>query len=506
MKKTLSLLLALLMLLSIVPMASADEALPEVVVYMMGDKPTDCDAVMEKVNEILKAELGCTMSMNFIGWADWGTAYQLLLTGGNKIDLIYNASWASDKDYARKGAFMDLTDLVEEVAPELWDMIPMEAWDYATLPTDNGDIIYCIPTAYVTYTSTGIEYRQDLCNKYNLPVPDSIENAYLYQKGIKENCPEMYANMDGGTRSWEIMKLDNFFLHYEESVGVMIGSVKEDGETPSWAKVEKYISPDNEWFRQELEVAKQWADEGFWDRNLSSNPSDDVGGYFDEGMVAMSYNGLNIDKFSGTVGKAATNHEDWTIGFVPYGLKQGYVFNSSPTQDATAIPITSENPELALKVVELIYTNEELMQLISYGIEGVHYTIDETGAYKATDDASNFGQYAMNTWAWKRTDYMLDGAATEEGKVVDELKAKMAEATPIMPTGFSFDRSPVEAKVAAVEQVISQYLTPLRYGLTDDLDADLANFFEKANAAGLQEVQDEYIRQYQEYCIANGVE
>ena len=226
MKKTLSLVLALLMMLSIVPMASAEEALPEVVVYMMGDKPADCDMVMEKVNEILKKELGCTMSMNFVGWADWGTAYQLLLTGGNKIDLIYNASWASDKDYARQGAFMDLTDLVEENAPELWDMIPMEAWNFATIPTENGDVIYCIPTAYVNYTSTGIIYRQDLCEKYNLPAPDSIENAYLYQKGVKENCPEMFANMDGGTRSWEIMMLDNMFLQYDESAGIMIGSVK----------------------------------------------------------------------------------------------------------------------------------------------------------------------------------------------------------------------------------------------------------------------------------------
>ena len=147
MKKALSLLLVLVMCFGFMSIASAEEALPEVVVYMMGDKPADADMVMEKVNEILKAELGCTMSMNFIGWADWGTAYQLLLTGGNKIDLIYNASWASDKDYARQGAFMDLTDLVEEHAPELWDLIPMEAWDFATLPTEKGDIIYCIPTA-----------------------------------------------------------------------------------------------------------------------------------------------------------------------------------------------------------------------------------------------------------------------------------------------------------------------------------------------------------------------
>ena len=504
MKKTLSLLLALLMLLSIAPLASAEGTLPEVVVYMMGDKPTDCDQVMAKVNEILVEELGCTMSMNFIGWADWGTAYQLLLTGGNKIDLIYAAGWASDKDYARKGAFMDLTDLVEENAPELWDMIPMEAWDFATLPTDKGDIIYCIPTAYVNYTSTGIIYRQDLCEKYNLPVPNTLENAYLYQKGVKENCPEMFANMDGGTRSWEIMMLDNMFLHYEESVGVMIGAVKEEGETPSWAKAEKYISPDNEWFLQELQTAKAWADAGFWDRNLSANPIDSPSDYFTQGMLAMYYNGNNIDKFAGTNGTVYKDHPDWKVGFVPYGLKEGYVFHSSPTQDATAIPLNAQNPELALKVVELIYTNEELHHLFAYGLKDVHYTVED-GAYVATDAAANFGQYAMNTWAWKRTDFFLEGAATEEGAVVDQLKAEMAQATPIMPTAFTFDRSPVEAKVAAVEQVISQYLTPLRYGLTNDLEADLANFFEKANAAGLVEVQDEFIRQYQEYCTANGV-
>ena len=506
MKKTLSLLLALLMLLGVAPLASAEDPLPEVVVYMMGDKPADCDIVMEKVNEILKDKLGCTMSMNFVGWADWGTAYQLLLTGNNKIDLIYNASWASDKDYARKGAFMDLSDLVEEEAPELWEMIPMAAWDFATIPTEKGDIIYCIPTAYVTYTSTGILYRKDLCAKYGLPAPDSLENAYLYQKGIKENCPEMYANMDGGTRSWEIMMLDNMFLHYEGAAGIMIGAVKEEGEKPSWTKIEKYISPDNEWFLQELRTAKEWADAGFWDRNLSSNPTDDVGGYFNQGMVAMSYNGLNIDKYSGTVGTVAKDHPDWEIGFVPYGLKQGYVFNSSPTQDATAMPITAEHPELAIRVVQEIYTNEELMQLISYGIRDVHYTLDENGAYVATDAAANFGQYAMNTWAWKRTDFMLEGAVTEEGRVVEEVRQQMAKAEPILPTSFSFDRGPVEAEVAALEQVISQYLTPLRYGLTNDLDADLAVFFEKAEAAGLSKVQDECIRQYQEYCAANGID
>ena len=85
MKKLLSLVLAIMMLLTVVS-ASAEldtSEQVEIIVYMMGDKPQDCDMVMEKVNEILLEKLNCTMSMKFVGWADWATAYNLLLTGGD---------------------------------------------------------------------------------------------------------------------------------------------------------------------------------------------------------------------------------------------------------------------------------------------------------------------------------------------------------------------------------------------------------------------------------------
>lgn len=505
MKRTIAILLALLMTVSLAPMASAETAPVEIVAYMMGDKPTDCDIVMEKVNEILLEKLNCTLSMNFIGWADWGTAYQLLLTGGDKIDLIYNASWASDKEYARKGAFMDLTDIVEEAAPELWEMIPVEAWDYATISTDSGDILYCIPTAYVTYTGGGIIYREDLRKQFNLPVPDSIENMTAYQKGIKENCPEMYANMDGGTNSHEVTMLDHLRLSYNADAGMVIGDTR-DGSEPSWAKCEKYITPGNEAFKEELRIAKEWADADFWDKNLATNPSDDVNGYFEQGMVAVTYNGQNVDKWSGIVARAAENHPDWEIGFVPYGLKQGYYFQSSPTQDATAIPITAQHPEKALQVVQEVYTNPELMHLISYGIEGVHYTVDpDTGAYVAAEASPRFGTFAMNTWAWKRVDFMLEGGASATDVIIAAMRDKLAAATPVLPSAFSFDKSPVETEIASYNAVVTQYLTPLRYGLTNDIDADLNKFFEEAEKAGLSKIQDEFIRQYTAFCEENGI-
>lgn len=507
MKKLLSLVLAIMMLLTVVS-ASAEldtSEQVEIIVYMMGDKPQDCDMVMEKVNEILLEKLNCTMSMKFVGWADWATAYNLLLTGGDPIDLIYSASWASDSDYARKGAFMDLTDLVEEYAPELWDMFPIEVWDYATITTDHGDMLYCIPTAFDNFSSTGIFYRADLCEKYNIPAPTSIENATAYQQGIKDNCPEMIPNMDGGTRSYEIMSLDRFYLDYNVDTGIMIGATDDPAVAPSWTNVERYVARDNEAFLNELRVAKDWADKGFWDRNLAANPIDSVGDYFNQGSVAMSYQGQNVDKWAGCMGTVKETHPDWKVGFIPYGMNFGYVFKSSPIQDATAVPITARYPERALAVVQEIYTNPELLHLISYGIEGVHYTLDEVGNYTALEGAANFGTYAMNTWAWKNSDLLLEGVRTEDNAAYYDMKDAMGEQKMILASGFTFDTTPVETELAAVGQVFTQYLTPLRYGLTNDLEADVAAFFDAAEAAGLLTVQDEYIRQYTEFCEENGI-
>ncbi len=503
MKKLLALILALTMLAAIPAIASAEldtTERVEIIAYMMGDKPVGYDAVMEKANEILLEKLNCTMTINFIGWADWGTAYQLLLTGGDPIDLIYCAAWASDKSYARRGAFMDLTDLVEEAAPELWEMIPSEAWDYAVV--DN--MIYCIPTALVTYNGGGVIYREDLRKQFNLPVPDSLENMVAYQQGIKDNCPEMYVNMDGGAVSHEIMRLKNFYLGYNSDIGMVIGSTQSADEVPSWTKVEKYFSAENEQFMEELRTAKAWADAGFWDKNLSANPSDDVNGFLEQGLLAVSYNGQNIDKWTGIYERAAQNHPEWDIGYVPYGLNYNYAFISSPTQDATAIPITAKNPERALAVVQEIYTNEELMHLISYGIKGVHYELDENGNYVALDKSSEFGTFAMSTWAWKNTEYLLEGKSDLSAKR-EEMIAKLDAANPILPITFEFNKEAYETEIAAIKQVVTQYLEPLRYGLTDDLEADVKIFLEKAEEAGLSKVQDAFIEQYKAFLEENNI-
>ena len=51
-----------------------------------------------------------------------------------------------------------------------------------------------------------------------------------------------------------------------------------------------------------------------------------------------------------------------------------YVGTNTIIQSMQAISKTSKNPELALKFLNLLNTDKELLNLVSYGIEGKHYT------------------------------------------------------------------------------------------------------------------------------------
>ena len=52
-----------------------------------------------------------------------------------------------------------------------------------------GGKVYAIPCTWPEYVCNGVKYREDLRVKYDLPVPDSVENLEAYLLGIQENDP-----------------------------------------------------------------------------------------------------------------------------------------------------------------------------------------------------------------------------------------------------------------------------------------------------------------------------
>lgn len=507
MKKGLSIVLALAMLLGLVSAAVADGALkPEkIVLYFVSDAPRNMQAVQDKLNEMFQRDMNTTIEVNFTTWTNYTQKYDLELMAGNTVDLIYAAPWLSYSNYAKQGAFMELDGLIEQYAPDLYAAIAPSTWNQVTV---NGNT-YGIPCIYDLYHGKGIMYRQDLCDKYNLPVPSSVETVEEFLLGVQKNDPDMKlyeVNVTAGSSYFSpLVLLQN--LRY--------GLISEDG--PSYGMVIEYQKPDEiiyYWdspeFIEDLKIMKRWCDMGFWSRSVLSGAIDPAG--YDDGFYAMTTAGLNTAKCGGARGQLLKIDPSYDSQVYLFANIHGNAWSATPMSDMTCVTYGCKNPERALMVLEKLMLDKEYYMLMQYGIEGVDYTLDENGVYTMTVDADGTATYGQNPFPWSQRNGNLDPIFAGEDSAwgeaeYDKLKAFRAGTKfggADLSGSFLLDKTPFQAEDAAMANVYSQYLQPLMAGLVDDIEGGVELFLEKAEEAGLRTIQEEYASQWLAYCEERG--
>ena len=309
----------------------------DLVFYLLGDAPAGLDRVEDKINEILLEKANATVDFQFSTWTDWGEKYKLQLTTGG-VDLIYTASWNNFGQLAQSGAFLPLDDLLDQVSPDYKAQIDPAALEGCRV---NGKIM-TIPCLWKQYTPAGIEYREDLREKYDLPVPDSIENLEAYLKGIQEKDPSqgLLAQNPQGILAYE----DDPVVGIESGYGQRVKMADP-------TKVEDYWFSDE--FVEDMKLLKDWADKGYWSRSILSNTTD-AGEQYDNGQCVALVFGMNPNKYATRVETWKADHPDWKTAYFTFSEAAGKVWSTTPTADATAITKDCKNPERAMKV-SLIY-------------------------------------------------------------------------------------------------------------------------------------------------------
>ncbi|MBQ7658313.1 MAG: hypothetical protein IJS16_04950, partial [Butyrivibrio sp.] len=156
----------------------------DLVFYVMGDAPQDEELVEAALNEKLLEKCNATVDMQFSTWTDFQQKYANEITA-QSADLIYIANWLNYGQLASSGAFEELDDMLDTVAPDLKALVGEANLNMCKV----GGKIYAVPNTWAEYVCNGVKYREDLRAKYDLPVPDSLENLEAYLLGIKENEP-----------------------------------------------------------------------------------------------------------------------------------------------------------------------------------------------------------------------------------------------------------------------------------------------------------------------------
>ena len=473
--------------------------------YMVGDAPKDLETVQTMLNEMSMRDLNCTVKFNYTTWTDFTTKYNLLLSTGQPIDLIYTAVWLDYQKLARKGAFLELDTLFPEYAPELYKFIDPALMNQCKVDGK----LYTMPATWKEFISNGFQYRQDLQEKYSLPIPNSLANVEAYLEGVKKNEPGQQLTNEtasSGPLAANFSAFGALDFKYSWANGSLYGVVSDYG-TPS--KTSIYWGSQD--FIDDMKMFKTWADKGFWSRSALSAKNDPTS--FPNGKAVVVMSGQNPNKYGKDYEAVLVAHPDWKVGYVAYASANGVAVPAHATQNGYGVPATSTNPERALMFYEKLVLDKEYNYLTQYGIKGTHYEISSDGYYEGIGDPtkSGFIREGMNGWAWRNPDTMLFPKSFDVVKQVfadmDAIAQKQPKYKGInIGNGFAEDYTAYQSERAALGTVLTQYMAPLQAGLVKDVEASVKTLMEKMNDAGLEKIQAEYIKQWEAYCAEFGYE
>lgn len=160
------------------------------------------------------------------------------------------------------------------------------------------------------------------------------------------------------------------------------------------------------------------------------------------------------------------------------------------------VPVTSREPEAAMRFLNLMFSDERVVNLLSWGILGRDYTLNDNGSVSPLSTRTYVNPLGM--YGDQRLRHETFG---EEQKAI--LAAFSAKAERVLPqyTGFCFDSSQLTQELLEIARVESQYVKLLEAGCVD-LDTAYPEFIQKLYDAGLQRVIDEKQRQLDVFLAA----
>jgi len=444
--------------------------------HLIGEKPRDYDEVLTKVNEILKEKINTNIDVKWIASGDASTKYQLILQSGESVDLIYSNTWTNYVDNAKKGGYYPLDELLPKYAPETYKKLGAEPLE--CLMVDGK--LYSVPMNYKDIQLPGYAVRGDLMKKYGIESIDNFDEFWAYlnavskEKGIKAyncNTNDAIINMFMRDRGWNAGKDAGVYYRYEDPT-----EIKYLWNIPAY---EEYIN-----------LMRDGFEKGFWSKDILMAKNTSVVN-FENGTSAASV--MSLGNFNAAYIRLKDTHPEWDIKWFGPAKQYPDIINQ---YGGMSIGAKCNNPERAMMVLECIRTDEELFDLMTYGIRGKHFDKNDKNELICLDQ-DGFKADESGAWGMREEEFVLNQAGSwSEFKTQRDDYLTRAEYSPL--GSFGFDNSSVVNELAAISSVKQQFGPPLDWGVTD-VEEGFKILKDKLSEAGLDKVEKEYIKQFKEY-------
>lgn len=451
--------------------------------------------IEDAINTILVPKIGARLKLRPYGFTEAGQKIALMLQGGEPCDLVSVSGFVPYIPAVSTGGLKALDDLLPQYAPNLWKRLKPEWWNAARVDGK----IYNAPI-YNGWTSyAGFWARSDLIDKYKFdwqktqkwedwePLFDQIV------KNEKDVTPLLSSDYWG--KFWYPT-----YYGYDEIDGSIGsgpgGSLLGVKVTDTNRKVQLVL--DTPEYRQAIDLARKWYTKGYVSKDIVP----------DNEMIArrsqLKYAAFMFPGTGDFSTKAMADTEWAGVPIYTQHLQQRTILTTSIGRTGYAVCATSQYPDLAVKYIEEVNQNPDLLNLLNYGIEGQHWVWKD----KANKVIGLPEGQKLETTTWvpnvywefgdRRNLYLTD--PTDAG-VWDRIDKGINNAiiSPLM--GFTFNPKPVANEIAQVNTVAKEY-ERLNRGMADDVDGTLAALKSSLQQAGIDKIVAEAQRQIDEWAKA----
>ena len=458
----------------------------ELYAISFGGNNDSLEKVNQAVNEYIEPLINADVKLNIVNFGSYAQQVNLMMSGDEQVDLMLSTGSLTSA-LAGQGALSGLDELLAQQGSEIVKIMGEDV----LASCKYGGTTYAVPTNRDLARSVCYYYRDDINQELGLGLEnaktlDDIEQCFAV---MHEKDPDMAGIAGNSTlgavfQYWDWDPISNNY-------GVLL-------DLGSELKVENLF--ESAGYTELVERMHKWYQAGYIYQEITtstvSNPdlfaTGKMLGYFANGNPTMD------NSQSQMLGGPIKHIE----------LVEPYMSSTTVQTACWTIPHNSRHPEKAMELLNLMYTDSNLVNLLCYGIEGENYVIKDAEqgiiGYPEGQDAQNRTYDNTLGWTWGN---MLIGYTWEgdDPDVHEQMTAFNNSARRSRALGFTFDPTNVQNETTACANVYAKYALGIESGSLDPAET-LPKFQEELRAAGIDTIIAEKQRQLDEWAAANGIE